>query len=108
MAEWQEGLMAFIICFLNVALFSLINTKLPAWYDGITKTLQLIQLVAYSFLMVIIFHKFSFKLSITLTLAAVALVGDVFEIYNNVFKAIFLRIKARLGLTKKADHVLTS
>jgi CHASE2 domain-containing sensor protein len=108
MAYWQEGLMAFIFCFLNVALFSLINSRLPAWYDGITKSLQLIQLVAYSFLMVMIFHKFSFKLNITLTLAAVALVGDVFEIYNNVFKAIFLKIKARLGLTKKVDQVLTS
>ncbi len=108
MAEWQEYLLAFIVCLLNVALFSLIDSKLPIWYDGITKTLQIIQLVAYSFLMVMIFHKFDFKLNITITLAAVALVGDVFEIYNHVFRVIFSKIRARLGLTKNVDSVLTS
>ena len=46
MAEWQEVVMAIILCLLNVALFSLINTNLPLWYDGITKLLQLIQLIA--------------------------------------------------------------
>ena len=108
MQKWQEILMAFLICILNVALFSLINLRLPAWYDGITKSLQLIQLVVYSFLMVIIFAKFSFKLNVTLTLAAVALVGDVFEIYNNVLKALFFKIRSMLGFTKKMDEVLTS
>lgn len=108
MQDWQEYLMAFLVCILNVALFSLINLKLPAWYDGITKTLQLFQLVLYSFLMVMIFHKFNFKFNITVTLAAVALVGDVFEIYTNVFKALFLKIRTRLGFTKAADSVLTS
>jgi CHASE2 domain-containing sensor protein len=108
MAEWQEVLMAFLICILNVALFSLINQRLPLWYDGITKSLQLMQLVLYSFLMVIIFSKFNFKLNVTLTLAAVALVGDVFEIYNNIFKALVGKIRHTLGFTKPVDEVLTS
>jgi CHASE2 domain-containing sensor protein len=108
MADWQEALMAFIICMLNVALFSIINKRLPIWYDGITKSLQLIQLVIYSFLMVMIFSKFGFKLNVTLTLGAVALVGDVFEIYNNIFKALFMKIRTLLGLTKSMDEVLTS
>lgn len=108
MADWQEFAMAFLVCILNVALFSLINTRLPAWYDGITKSLQLLQLVLYSFLMVIILDKFNFKFNITLTLAAVALVGDVFEIYNNVFKAVYVRIRARTRITNRPDQVLTS
>lgn len=108
MAKWQEIVMAFLICIFNVALFSLINSRLPAWYDGITKSLQLIQLVVYSFLMVIIFNTFNFKLNVTLTLAAVALVGDVFEIYNNVIKALFVKIRSMIGITKRVDEVLTS
>lgn len=101
MEEWQEALLAFIMCYLNVALFSLINIKLPLWYDVITKTLQAIQLVFYAFLMVMIFAKFNFKFNVTLTLAAVALAGDVFEIYSNVIKVIILRVGGRMRLRKR-------
>src|SRR5204863_8612664 len=40
MSDWQQYLLAFVICVLNVALFSIINTRYPSWYDGITKLLQ--------------------------------------------------------------------
>lgn len=107
MAEWQEIAMAVIICLLNVALFSLIHTKLPSWYDGITKLLQLIQLLLYSVLMVEIFAWYSFKFNVTLTLAAVALVGDVYEVYITVIKNIYFRIKGWFTITPKDDAVLT-
>jgi CHASE2 domain-containing sensor protein len=107
MEEWQEIAMAVILCLLNVALFSLINTHLPSWYDGITKLLQLIQLILYTVLMVLIFHWYSFKLNVTLTLAAVALVGDVYEIYMSVFKNIYFKIKGWFLITPKDDAVLT-
>jgi CHASE2 domain-containing sensor protein len=107
MEEWQEVAMAIILCLLNVALFSLINTNLPLWYDGITKLIQLIQLLLYTVLMVMIFHWYSFKLNVTLTLAAVALVGDVFEIYMSVIKNIYFKIKGWFSITPKEDTVLT-
>jgi CHASE2 domain-containing sensor protein len=107
MPAWQEVAMAIIICLLNVALFSVINTHLPLYYDGITKLLQLIQLLAYSTLMVLIFHWYTFKLDITITLAAVALVGDVFEVYMSVIKNLYLKILGRFSLTRKPDGVLT-
>jgi CHASE2 domain-containing sensor protein len=106
MASWQEATMAIVLCLLNVALFSLINTNMPLWYDGITKLLQFIQLVLYSALMVWIFHLFQFKLSITLTLAAVALVGDVYEVYMSVIKNTFFKITRWFSLTRKEDDVL--
>jgi CHASE2 domain-containing sensor protein len=106
MAAWQEVLMAIFICLLNVALFSLINTKLPLWYDGITKLLQLFQLILYSVLMVLIFHWQDFKLDVTLTLAAVALVGDVYEIYMSVIKNLFFKILGWFSITPKEDEVL--
>lgn len=107
MAEWQEVAMAIVLCLLNVALFSLINTNLPLWYDGITKLLQLIQLLLYTVLMVMIFHWYSFKLNVTLTLAAVALVGDVYEIYMSVIKNIYFKIRGWFPITPKDDAVLT-
>lgn len=107
MEEWQEIAMAIVLCLLNVALFSLINIHLPSWYDGITKLLQLIQLLLYSSLMVMIFAWYSFKFNVTLTLAAVALVGDVYEIYMSVFKNIYYKIKGWFVITHKEDEVLT-
>jgi CHASE2 domain-containing sensor protein len=107
MADWQEELLAFIICLLNVALFSLINTRWPTWYDGITKLLQLTQLLAYTVLMVFIFHWFSFKLNVTLTLAAVALVGDIYEIYMSVIKNLIQKIIHFLPFTRHKEEVLT-
>jgi CHASE2 domain-containing sensor protein len=107
MAEWQEVVMAIFLCLLNVALFSLINTHLPEWYDGITKLLQLIQLLLYTVLMVMIFHWYSFKLNVTLTLAAVALVGDVYEIYMSVIKNIYFKVKGWFSITPKENAVLT-
>jgi CHASE2 domain-containing sensor protein len=107
MEGWQEAALAIVLCFLNVALFSFINTKLPLWYDGITKLLQLIQLILYTILMVLIFHWFSFKLDITLTLIAVALVGDVYEVYMSVIKNIYYKIKGWFVITPKENEVLT-
>lgn len=106
MADWQEVAMAIIICLLNVALFSLINIKLPVWYDGITKLLQLFQLILYSVLMVLIFNWHAFKLNVTLTLAAVALVGDVYEIYLTVIKNLYFKVLRWFSITRKEVGVL--
>lgn len=106
MEEWQEAVLAFLICLLNVALFSLINTNLPIWYDGITKLLQFIQLIVYTMLMVFIFDWYTFKFNVTLTLAAVALVGDIFEVYMSVIKNLVLKIRQRFSITTRAEDVL--
>lgn len=107
MEGWQEIPMAVILCLLNVALFAWIHTNLPDWYDGITKLLQLLQLILYSLLMVEIFYLFSYKLNITLTLGAVALVGDVYEIYVGVVKNVYRKIRDKLTFTQKEETVLT-
>lgn len=107
MAEWQEYLMAFLICFLNIALFSLVYKRLADWYDGITKLLQIVELLLFTVLMVFIFHWYSFKLDITITLAAVALVGDTFEIYEGAVKNGYRKIRRSRLFTKKRIEVLT-
>ena len=108
MAAWQEFVMAFFICLLNVALFSLIFHRLSDWYDGITKLFQVFELLLATVLMVMIFHWYSFKLDITLTLAAVALVGDTFEIYMGMVKRMYRKIKGLKWFTKRSEEVLTT
>ena len=56
--------------------------------------------------MVMVFAWYSFKLNITITLAAVALVGDVFEVYMSVIKNLLFKIKERFSITHKEEDVL--
>ena len=96
MTPWLEVMMAIVLCLLNVALFSLIHIKLPEWYDGITKLIQIVELLLLTFLMVEIFDLYAFKLEITIGLAGIALVGDAYEVYIGVVKNLINRLR-RLG-----------
>ena len=104
---WQQYAIAIIICFLNVALFSLIHNKIPKWFDILTIILQLVQIVLLTALMMTVFSKANFKLNLTLTLAALALVGTCYEIYESVVKTLIQTIRRRKWLTKRKNQVLT-
>ena len=89
MGETWGIILGIIICFINVILFSKIYRRLPRWYDGITKLIQLVELAFLGFIMVFIFHLYSFKLNLTITMIAVALAGDSLEVYYGVIKNMF-------------------
>lgn len=103
---WQEILIAFVICFLNIALFNIINTKIPHWYDGLSLLLQLTEIIICTVIMMYVFKWLNYKLNLTYTLAALALVGTCFELYINVFKRLVMTAKRRL-FTKSQNEVLT-
>lgn len=104
---FDEYLIAFIVCFLNVALFSIIVRKIPMWFDGLSIVIQLFQILIFSFLMIYMFSWIDFKLNLTATLAAVALVGTCFEIYNSVLLTLYYQVKKK-WFTKQEEPVLTT
>ncbi|MCB0487277.1 MAG: CHASE2 domain-containing protein [Cyclobacteriaceae bacterium] len=108
MAKWQEWTIAILVCFLNVALFWLIHHRIPDWFDGITVMLQLLQIILLSFLMIYFFNWYGFKLNLTITLAALALVGTCFEIYVGVVVKTFEVVRNSRWFTKRRAEVLTS
>lgn len=79
------------LCLINVMLFTLIYKKIPRWYDGITKIIQLMELGAIYFIMIQVFNLYNFKLDLALGMIAVALAGDSLEVYHGVVKNIFSR-----------------
>lgn len=88
----KEGMgliLAIFICFLNVVVFTYIYRKLPTWYDGLTKLIQLVEIMLIIFLMVVIFSEYSFKLNLVVSIAAIALSGDVLEVFYGVIKNLF-------------------
>lgn len=96
-------ILGIIICFLNVVVFSWVYRRLPRWYDGITKLIQVVELMILTFLMVMFFYWFNFKLNLTYTLAAVALAGDSLEVYYGVIKNLFRRESRRQLFTIQRD-----
>jgi hypothetical protein len=98
--SWQV-IIAAVICFLNVLMFWWIDNKFPVLYDGLSVIIQLVQLLLISSLVVYAFAKYSVKLELALTLAAVALIGPCFDIWKSVENSLFK------PLTPKEEAVLT-
>ena len=89
-------LVGILLCFLNVLLFSLIYRLLPRWYDGLTKSIQLLEALILLLITVLVFHFFSYKLNLTLGIIAVLLAGDSLEVYYGVIKNLFSKEQRRL------------
>lgn len=98
-----EIIIAIVLCFLNVTLFSLIYKKIPKWYDGSTKLIQLVELLFFYFLMVQIFDSYNYYVDLTIALVAIALSGDALEVYYGVIKNTFTK-EGRRALFK-ADRL---
>jgi len=85
-----------LLCFLNVIGFSLIYRLLPRWYDGLTKSIQLLEALLLLLVVVLVFHFFSYKVNLTLGIIAVLFAGDSLEVYYGVLKNLFSKEQRRL------------
>lgn len=91
MSDYSGYVFAIILCFMNVALFSLVYKIIPKWYDGITKLFQLVELGVLVYGVIYILELYSFKAEIGVAMAAVALAGDSLEVYYGVVKNSFTK-----------------
>ncbi len=98
--NWQSVLIAIVVCFLNVTIFSMIYYKLDSWYDGLTKLIQLLEALLLTFLIIVVFHYYNLKLNLTLTIVAVLFAGDSLEVYYGVLVNTWERIHKK-WLAKK-------
>lgn len=77
--EWHKYAIAFMLCVMTVALFKVIDDKLPIWYDGLSVVLQIVQIILISIVVVYSFVWFSFKADLTISMAVIALVGPCYD-----------------------------
>ncbi len=84
--KWQKYAIAILGLFINIMMFSWIYKKLPKWYDGLTKLIQLVEFVGLVYMMVYMMDLYSLKLDLTLLLFAVAISGDGLEVFYGVVK----------------------
>ncbi|MBX2915002.1 MAG: CHASE2 domain-containing protein [Cyclobacteriaceae bacterium] len=93
--EWIEILVAVLTCYLTVLLFMTIDQRLPNWYDALSVTIQVVQLILISAIIVFAFAWFVLKLDLGLTLLATALVGPSYDIYKGFQTEITRRLTNR-------------
>ncbi len=96
---------AVLICFINVFFFSMIYRKLPQWYDGITKIIQLVEIILLLFVIVMVFHYYSFKLNLTIGIVTVLFAADSLEVYYGVIKNLFKAERRRQLFTISEKEV---
>lgn len=95
LAEWQKYAIAFLVCFLTVALFILVDEKLPIWYDALSVVIQLVQLALLMLVVVYVFAELSIKLDLGATMAATALVGPCYDILKSLQNEVKSRLTKR-------------
>jgi CHASE2 domain-containing sensor protein len=96
-----QVMIAAIVCFFNVLLFYWLDKNFPLLYDALSVIIQLVQILLVSLTIIYIFAGFNTKLDLSLTMAAVALIGPVFDIYKGIENIIVNR------LTPEPEPVLT-
>lgn len=101
LGETTENIIGFILCYLNVLLFTIVYKRMGAWYDGITKVFQVLEVILILFIIIELFAYNSFKLELTVGLFAIALAGDLLEIYYGVIRNVILKVVDRLTSKRK-------
>ncbi len=99
-SETTENIIGLVLCYLNVLIFSLIYRSMGAWYDGATKLIQVLEVMIILFIIIQLFASYSFKLELTVGLFAIALAGDLLEIYYGVIRNAVLKLISRLTSNK--------
>ncbi|MDW3211021.1 MAG: CHASE2 domain-containing protein [Reichenbachiella sp.] len=84
-------IMALILLYLNIVLFTVIYKVVPMWYDGLTKLIQLIEAATLFTLNLVIFNYFNLKVDVTFSIIAVLIVGDALEVFFGVFVNLFTK-----------------
>ncbi|WMN12959.1 CHASE2 domain-containing protein [Marivirga salinae] len=89
--EHYQIIIAVLLCYLNVVAFMWVYYALKNWYDGITKIVQLIELLLILGAIIYSYHLYNINLELTLAMGVVAVVGDSLEVYNGVVKNMFTK-----------------
>lgn len=99
MSDTQSVIVMVLILYAVIVLFSLIYKTIPTWYDGTTKLIQIVVVLALMYLTIQVFDSFNYELDLTYAIVAVAFSGDALEVYYGVIKNLTSK-QGRKELTK--------
>ncbi len=100
MPLWIGFLLAVILCYVNMWIFSYICIKNKTWFEINSLLIFLLESVALLYLTVQIFNKYHYQCTFTIALFAVALSVFIYQIYNETFKPFYQRLSNKLKNSK--------
>ena len=100
MPSWIRNILILIIAYLNVSLFLYVAEKRKIYYDLITKTIQLVEVAIFMYLIIYFMLEQHVKVHLTLLFAAILLSGDLTELYAGSLKPIAVKYLTKFGLLK--------
>ena len=86
--EWVTYLIAFIICYLHIALMIQIILKLENWFDSLAKAIQLTSSILIFYIIFLLFAHKQLEVDSGLILVAVLLSSDLLELYGSIVGAL--------------------
>ncbi len=95
---WLEGLLVVVFTYANVLIIHWIYHRLPDTFHGVTRIMQLVELLCFFFLVALLFYYFRLKIDFATGLLALVLVYDIVMIYESF-------IRKRIPLLNRPDHV---
>jgi len=101
LSDWQQVVIAILLGIFTVALFMVIDEKLPAWFDAMSVLIQVFQILIISGFVVYCFVTFTYKLDLSLALGVSALIGPCYDIFKSI------KSEIETQLTKRRERVLT-
>ncbi|MEM9528079.1 MAG: CHASE2 domain-containing protein [Bacteroidota bacterium] len=84
--EWLTLVLSILFGFINVIIIHRIYHWLPDTFHGVTRILQLVELLIFFFLVAFLFHFFSLKIDFSIGFLALILAYDVVMIYESFIR----------------------
>ncbi|MCB0480162.1 MAG: CHASE2 domain-containing protein [Flavobacteriales bacterium] len=101
--KWATNLILLIMAYLNVSLFLYVAEKRKMYYDLITKSLQITEIMLLMFLIVVLMLKFQTKVHFSLVFAAILISGDLTELYAGSLKPMAVSYLTKFGILKPKE-----
>jgi CHASE2 domain-containing sensor protein len=94
MSTWLTWMIAFILCWLHMAVFLRYAIERHLWFHLVAKTAQVISAVLFIYIGLLVFYKFDYKVNLVPSFVAIILAVDVLYFYEAICN--WLHLKYRL------------
>lgn len=98
--DWASTVLNIVFAYCFLAFFSWLYVSKSNWYDTISVLLQLVFSLSLLFIQYLLFELYRFRFGMSLCVAAVALSGNVLEVYHDVLKSLAKKVRPR----RKQSH----